>query len=352
MDLKKTIEQIKPIDKQAVENSWKYWDSLCKPLRGFGKLEDMVTRLAGIQGRVKPETKKRAVVIMGADNGVVEEGISQTGQEVTLQVLENMGERISSVCIMSKMIGADVIPVNIGAIADGKHPKIINIPVKYGTDNIVKGPAMTREECITAIERGIDVVGSLKEQGYDLILVGEMGIGNTTTSAACISVLFDQDPAVVTGRGAGLSSEGLVRKIDVIRRAIALNQPDKEDVIDTIAKVGGLDIAGMTGCYLGAALYQMPAFVDGLISGLSAYAAVKLCPAAKEYMYATHSTTEPAGKVVMEGLGLDPILYAGMHLGEATGAAAVLPLLDQALNVYNNLPSFADGNVEAYEHLK
>lgn len=352
MDLQTVIENISPVSEEHKALAWKHWDSLCKPLRGFGKLEDMVVQVAGIQRSVLPVIDKRAVVIMGADNGVVEEGISQTGQEVTLQVLENMGEKITSVCVMSKLNHAEVIPVNIGAIADGKHPAIINIPVRYGTANITKGPAMSRKECILAIMRGISVVKDLKDQGYNLIMVGEMGIGNTTTSSACISVLFDQEVEAVTGRGAGLSSEGMVRKINAIKKAIAVNKPDKNDVIDVIAKVGGLDIAGMVGCYLGAALCQIPALIDGLISGVSAYAAMQLCPAAKGYMIATHSTAEPAGKCINEGLGMEPVLYAGMHLGEATGAAAFLPILDHALNAYLTLPSFAAGNVEAYEHLK
>jgi nicotinate-nucleotide--dimethylbenzimidazole phosphoribosyltransferase len=351
MDLEKVISGIRPIDQTVMEECWQHWDALCKPLRGFGKLEEMVVQLVGIRGTAQPETKKRAVVIMGADNGVVEEGVSQTGSEVTMQVLENMGDKKSSVCVMSRLLQADVIPVNIGGNTDGIHPGIRNCAVRHGTGNIAKGPAMSREECVQAIEQGIALIGELKEQGYDLIITGEMGIGNTTTSAACAAVLFDQDPEVVTGRGAGLSSEGLKRKVEVIRRALAVNTPDKNDPIDVMAKVGGLDIAGMTGCFLGAAYYQLPVFIDGFISGISAYFAALLCPTAKEYMYATHCTAEPAGKLVMEALGMEPILYAGMHLGEGTGAAAVLPLLDQALNVYYGLPSFSDGNVEQYEHL-
>lgn len=352
MRLEETIAGIAPIDKNSMEDSWKHWDSLCKPLRGFGKLEEMVVQLSGIRGTYLPRCEKRAVVIMGADNGVVEEGVSQTGSEVTMQVLENMGDKISSVCVMSRMLNADVIPVNIGANTDGKHPAIRNCAVRHGTGNIAKGPAMSRQECIRAIEEGIAIVGELKGQGYDLIITGEMGIGNTTTSAACAAVLFDQDPEIVTGRGAGLSSEGLRRKVEVIRRAIALNQPDKNDPVDVVAKVGGLDIAGMTGVFLGAAYYQLPVFIDGFISGVSAYLAAQLSPVSKEYMYATHCSAEPAGKMVLEALGLEPLLYAGMHLGEGTGAAAVLPLLDQALNVYYGLPDFSGGNVEQYEHLQ
>ena len=352
MELCEAIKKITPIDREKMEEAWTHWDSRCKPLRGFGRLEEMVVQLAGIEGTSAPHCGKRAVVIMGADNGVVEEGVSQTGSEVTAQVLENMGNKISSVCIMSRILNADVIPVNIGMNVDGVHPAIRNCAVRHGTGNIAKGPAMTREECIRAIETGIRIVGELKEQGYEMIVTGEMGIGNTTTSAACACVLFDKKAEEVTGRGAGLSSEGLKKKIRVVQRAIEVNHPDSSDAIDIMAKVGGLDIAGMTGCFLGAALYQLPVLIDGLISGISACFAVMLAPVAKEYMFPTHCTAEPAGQMVMARLQMKPLLYADMHLGEGTGAAAVLPLFDQALNVYSGLPGFDGGNVKAYEHLK
>lgn len=350
--MQEVISGTKPIDRSAMEAAWKHWDSLCKPLRGFGKLEEMVVQLAGIRRTDSPCCEKRAVVIMGADNGVVAEGVSQTAAEVTAQVLENMGERKSSVCVMAKMLDAEVIPVNIGMNTDAEHPRVQNRVVRHGTGNIAVEPAMTREECIQAIETGIQVIKELKEDGYDLVLTGEMGIGNTTTSSACAAVIFQKSPEEVTGRGAGLSSDGMKRKVEAIRRAIEKNQPDPKDPIDVIAKVGGLDIAGMTGCFLGAAYYQLPVFIDGFISGISAYFAAQLCPTAKEYMYATHCSAEPAGVLPLNALGLEPILHAGMHLGEGTGAAAVLPLLDQALNAYYHIPSFAEGNVETYEHLK
>ena len=352
LNLEEVVEKIVPLDQSAIEEAWIHWDSLCKPLRGFGKLEELVVQLAGIRRTSVPEIKKRAVVIMGADNGVVGEGVSQTGSEVTAQVLENMGDKISSVCVMSRLLNADVIPVNIGMNTDGKHPAIRNRSVRYGTGNIAKEPAMSRQECLKAIEEGIRIIGELKQEGYDLIITGEMGIGNTTTSSACASVILNKDPGEVTGRGAGLSSEGLKRKISVIRRALEVNHPDPQDAVDVMAKVGGLDIAGMTGCFLGAAYYQLPVLIDGFISGVSAYFAAQLCPVSKEYMYATHCGTEPAAEMILDALGLEPVLYAGMHLGEGAGAAAFLPLLDQALNVYYGLPVFAAGKVEAYEHLK
>lgn len=350
MELEQILAEIQPVDRRKMEEAWVHWDSLCKPLRGFGRLEEMVVQLSGIRRNAFPKCEKRAVVIMGADNGVVAEGVSQTGSEVTAQVLENMGEKISSVCVMCRILNADVIPVNIGMNVDAKHPAVWNRAVRHGTGNIAVEPAMSREECLQAVMEGIRTVGKLKEEGYDLLITGEMGIGNTTTSSACICALFGEDPEAVTGRGAGLSSEGLRKKVSAIRRALEVNHPDAKDPLDIISKVGGLDIAGMTGCFLGAAYYQLPVFIDGLISSVSALFAAMLCPTAKEYMYATHCSAEPAGQQVMKALGLEPVLYAGMHLGEGTGAAAVLPLLDQALNVYYGLPVFADGNVEAYQH--
>ena len=344
-ELKQKMEEITPIDRQVMEAAWKNWDGLCKPLRGLGWLEEALVQIAGIM-----RDDRRAVVIMGADNGVVKEGVTQTDQSVTMQVLENMGNDLSTACVMSHQAGCDMIPVNIGGLTDGVHPKIRNRVVRYGTGNIAKEPAMTREECVKAILTGIEIVKELKEEGYQLIVTGEMGIGNTTTSAACAAVLFGKDPADVTGRGAGLSSEGLNRKINAIRSAIAVNKPDPKDAIDVIAKVGGLDIAGMVGCYLGAAICQMPILIDGFISAVSAYLACMLNQTAKEYMIPTHCSAEPAAKMIMEKLGMEAPLHAGMHLGEGTGAIMGLSLIDQALNVYYHVATFEGGHVEAYTH--
>lgn len=356
--LQQTIARIREADAGMKAKAWEHWDSLCKPLRGFGKLEEMIVRLAGIQRTDSPRLSKRAAVIMGADNGVVEEGISQCGSEVTLQVLNNMGEGISSVCVMSRILNLDVLPVNIGMNSNAQHPRVRNIPVRCGTGNIAKGPAMTREECISAIAAGIRIASECAENGYDLLITGEMGIGNTTTSAACASALFGIRPEIATGRGAGLSGEGLARKIRVVEQALRVNELDEAhpenlmDPLEICSRVGGFDIASMEGCFLGGAANGLAVWIDGVISGISACLAAMLCPTAVDYMFATHATSEPAGKWIMEKLGLEPLLYAGMHLGEGTGAAAVLPLADQALNVYYSLPRFAEGNVEPYEHLK
>ena len=355
MALDKYIEQIKPLDASAVDAAWTHWDSLCKPLRGMGKLEEMAVQLAGIYGTAKLgeiADLKPVVAIMGADNGVVAEGVSQTGSEVTAQVLENMGDRKSSVCIMSKQMGIEVIPVNIGMFVDGKHPRIWNRVVRYGTANMAKEPAMTREEAVKAIETGIQVVKDLYEAGHRMIITGEMGIGNTTPSSAMAAVLLDKDVAEVTGRGAGLSSAGLEHKIEVIRRAIEVNQPDKNDILDVLSKVGSLDIAGMIGCYIGGAMMRVPVLIDGFISSISAYCAAKLAPESQAYMVPTHCSAEPAGRMMLDALGMTAPIQAGMHLGEGTGAVTAYSLYQYALALYNGLPSFAEGNVEEYTHQK
>ena len=351
MKLEEYIGQIRPFDQKAADAAWDWWDSLCKPLRGMGMLEEMIVQLAGIYGTEKIDGLNPVVVIMGADNGVVAEGVSQTGSEVTAQVLENMGDRISSVCIMSRVEGLEVIPVNIGMFTDGKHPRIWNRPVRYGTGNIAKEPAMTREEADRAIVTGIEVVKELCGQGYRMIITGEMGIGNTTPSSAIASVLLSKDPAEVTGRGAGLSSQALEHKIEVIRQAIAVNQPDKDDILDVVSKVGSLDIAGMIGCYIGGAVMGVPVLIDGFISSIAAYCAAKLSPACRPYMVATHCSAEPAGQMMLDALGMKAPIQAGMHLGEGTGAVTAYSLYKYALALYNGLPSFGEAKVEQYQHL-
>ena len=355
MELDRYIGQIKPLDEAAVREAWVHWDSLCKPLRGMGRLEEMVAQLAGIYGSARLGSiakQKPVVVIMGADNGVVAEGVSQTGSEVTAQVLENMGERKSSVCIMAREMGIEVIPVNIGMFVDGKHPRIRNRVVRYGTGNIAKEPAMTREEAVKAIETGIQVVQELYAEGHRMIITGEMGIGNTTPSSAMAAVLLSKDVAEVTGRGAGLSSRGLEHKIEVIRRAIEVNRPDKEDILDVLSKVGSLDIAGMIGCYLGGALVRVPVLIDGFISSVAAYCAAQIAPESKAYMVPTHCSAEPAGRMMLDALSMTAPIQAGMHLGEGTGAVTAYSLYQYALALYNGLPSFAEGNVEEYTHQK
>lgn len=351
-DLLNLLSSIGPVDREETWKVTKRWDSLCHPLGGFGRLEGMIAQIGAVQGTVRPHLDHPAAIIMGADNGVVAEGVSQCGSDVTSQVLVNMGERKSSLCELCAYLGADVIPVDIGVNEPVAHPGVRNLAVRRGTGNIARERAMSRQEAVEAILTGLSVGTEAAEGGADIFLVGEMGIGNTTTSSAMVSVLFSQDPEDVTGRGAGLSSEGLRRKVEAIRSAIAVNHPDKTDVLDVLSSVGGLDIAGMCGLFLAAALCHVPALIDGYISAVAAYCAVRMCPASRDYFLPSHASEEHASKIVLDALGMEPVLTAGMHLGEATGAAQVLGVLKQTLYAYDHLPTFDGGGVEQYQHLK
>ena len=322
------------------------WDSIAKPLRGLGKLEDAVTRIAALTGKESVRIDKRAVVVMCADNGVVEEGVTQTDASVTAIMANCIKEHKSSVCLMAKSAGADVFAVDMGinTPVDG----VLDMHVRRGTGNIAKGAAMTETEALQAIQNGISVADSLKDKGYNVIVTGEMGIGNTTTSSALAAVLLEKPVEEVTGRGAGLSDEGLIKKRDAIKRAIAVNKPDKNDVLGVLAKVGGLDIAGLAGLYIGAAKNRIPILIDGLPSSVAAYIAYRLVPECINAMIATHVSAEPVAEEILRRLGLSPVIYADMKLGEGTGAVCMLPLIDAALAVYNSTASFSDVKVEQY----
>ena len=349
MILEETLEKIKKPSQEAMERCRQHWDSIAKPLHSLGKLEDALVRIAGMTGNERIHLDKKALVVMCADNGVVEEGVTQSGQEVTAIVSENMLSGKATSSIMCRSTGADIFPVDIGIARD---TSLRNEKVAYGTKNMAKGPAMTRQEAVQAIETGIRIVRELKEKGNQLLAPGELANGNTTTSSAVASVLLDQPVETKPGRGAGLSSDGLTRKINAIKKAIALNEPDPSDTNDVLAKVGGLDIAGMAGVYLGGAALQIPVLIDGFISGVAALVAAGICPQAKDYMIASHVSNEPAAHLVLEMLGKEAVLHADMCLGEGTGAIALCPFLDMGATLYNTLSTFDDIHVDQYEELK
>lgn len=350
MTINETIAAVRPLDQQIMEKAKKRWDSIAKPLHSLGKMEDLIIQIAGITGKFNVDIHKKALVAMCADNGVVEEGVTQTGQEVTAIVADNFVRGTSTVCVMCQECGVDMKPVDIGMVTDALARR--DLKVAYGTRNMAKGPAMTREQAEQAIRAGIAMAEELKSQGYQILATGEMGIGNTTTSSAVASVLLNQPVEKMTGRGAGLSSEGLLQKIRTIEKAIQLNQPDPEDPVDVLAKVGGLDIAGLTGVYLGGAALGMPVVMDGFISCVAALAARKMCELAGDYMIPSHMSKEPASRLLMEALGKDPVIHGDMCLGEGTGAVALFPFLDMGAKLYNTLSTFEDIHVEQYEELK
>lgn len=351
MTLEETLLQITPPDAAAMEQAWRRWDSIAKPLRSLGLLEGAVVKLAGMKRGKNIEIQNPCVIVMCADNGVVAEGVTQAAQEVTAVVTENFTTGATSVCRMAQVAGAAVVPVDIGVARDISASGLVVKKVAYGTKNMVNGPAMTREQAVQAIEVGINTTAELAARGYDLFATGEMGIGNTTTSSAVTAVLLRKSVSDVTGRGAGLTSEGVKRKIAVIRQAISVNRPDPNDVLDTVAKVGGFDIAGLIGVFLGGAALRLPVVVDGFISAVAALCAVRLCPAAAGYLLPSHTSNEPAGGLLLQELGLEPFLSCGMCLGEGTGAVAALPILKMACKVYNDMSTFSEIEIEEYKPL-
>ena len=344
--LARALAAIRPMDQEGPAAARRHWDAVAKPLNGLGQLEEVIARMAGT-APLKREVRK-CVVPFCADNGVVAEGVTQTDSSVTAVVAGNMLTGAASVCCMGRVAGAAVLPVDAGMLTE--VPGMRSIKVSRGTANLAGEPAMTRRQCLAVLLAGLELAGELAEE-FDILAAGEMGIGNTTTSSAVAAALLERPASEMTGKGAGLSDEGLRRKIEVIDRALARHRPEPGDPVDVISKVGGYDIAAMTGFYLGCALHRVPAVMDGFISTVAALAAVRLCPAAGDALIASHLSAEPGAGYVMEALGLRPLLRLGMALGEGTGAVSAMPLIDMALRVYFDMPSFDATGIEAYKPL-
>lgn len=349
MTLEETMQKIRPVDAAAMAAAKQHWDGLGKPLGSLGRLEKALIQIAGIQRTGDVHIDRKALVIMCADNGVVEEGVTQCGQEVTATVAENFLDEKSCVAIMCRRAGTKICPVDIGMAVN--TPRVEKRKIAYGTKNMAKEPAMTREQAVAAIEVGIAKAEELHAQGYEILATGEMGIGNTTTSSAMTAVYLGLDVETVTGRGAGLSSHGLQRKIHAIKQAIAVNQPDPEDPLDVLAKVGGLDIAGMCGLFLGGAAQQMPVVMDGFISQVAALTAMRLVPECADYILASHVSEEPGANILLKALEKDAFLTCGMRLGEGSGAVALFPILDFASDIYHKMSTFVQADIVEYQPL-
>ena len=347
----KRISSILPADNAASERALKQWNSVAKPLHSLGLLEDSVVKVAGIIGSENIDIGKRCIVDMCADNGVVTEGVTQTDSSVTAIVAKAMAEGTSNINYMAKLNNADVIAVDIGMNIDAELPGLLNRKIAYGTGNIAVGAAMTQHQAEKAVSAGMDIVDLCRSKGYKIIVTGEMGIGNTTTSSAVASVLLGVPPEETTGKGAGLDSRGVTKKIEVVKKAIEINHPDKDNPLDILSKLGGYDIAGMTGLFLGGAVYRIPVVIDGFISAVAAALAVKICPLVKDYMLCSHVSKEPAGKKMLDFIGLKPLITAEMCLGEGTGGILLLPMLDAALTVYNSSHRFDNLPMERYVEL-
>ena len=332
MELRELLQNITPPDEAAREQAHRRWAACAKPLGSLGLLETALEDIAALTGDAQAPLLPRAVLVLCADNGVVAQGVTQTDSSVTAAVTRNLAAGRTSVCRMAQAAQPGVLARRIG----------------NGTGDITQGPAMTRAQAEQAVLAGAELVRTQKEKGVRLLATGEMGIGNTTTASAVASVLLGRAPVEMTGRGAGLSDEGLRRKVAAIERAVALSRPAADDPLDVLAKVGGFDIAGMCGVFLGGAACRVPVLADGFISAVAALCAVRLCPAAAKAVLASHVSAEPAGMLLLDALRKKPLITAGMRLGEGTGAVAAMPLLDMARAVYMDCYTFEEGGIEAY----
>ena len=340
MNLNDVITSIQPIDAEAAMACIARFDQVAKPIGSLGKFEELLARIAAVTGSADVDIGRKAVVVYCADNGVVQHGVSLHGHEVTTAVARALCSGKASVSVMAKSCGAEVFFIDIGMVdtVDGLR----GCKLMRGTNDITEGPAMSRETAEKAVFMGIEMVRELKEKGFRLIATGETGLGNTTTSSAVCAVLLNRSVREVTGRGAGLDDAGLCRKIAAIEQAINCNQPNASDPMEVLHKLGGLDIAALTGIFLGGALYRVPVVMDGFVSGAAALLAVRLCPGVSGYIVPSHESSEPGARFIMEELGFSPVLQAGMRLGEGTGAVALFPLLDMALAVYRDAATYAD----------
>lgn len=328
------------------------WDAIAKPLNGLGKLEELFIRIAGIQGSADVRIRKRAVLVFCGDNGVTKQGVTQTDSHVTALVADNIAEGKASVNRMCSRCGTDVFAIDVG-IADPVYSKhIIRERIADGTNDFTAEPAMSAEQAEQAIRTGIRMVKRFFEEGYTILATGEMGIGNTTTSSAVAAALLHMDAETVTGRGAGLSAEGLLRKRTVIANALTKYGFDGREVPDAftvLCMVGGFDIAAIAGAFIGGAMYGVPIVIDGLISAVGALVASRLCPASREVMIPSHMSKEPCTIKIMEELKLSPVIHGELALGEGTGAALLFPMLDMAEAVYRNDETFEKLAIPAYQ---
>ncbi len=334
--LNETLESITGLNKADIENRKKHMNSLLKTPDGLGKLEHISFQLSGIDSDYR--VNKKAVVVMAADNGVEAEGVSASKRVITQYVVEAMLKKEASISSLAKTFGSDVFVVDLGIDSDKEFLGIIDRKImRNGTKNIRTGEAMTREEAIMAMEAGIETVDRLVADGYNLFAIGEMGIGNTTTSSAILRVLTGLPLNDIVGKGSGICDEKLELKKQVIRDAITVNSPDASDPIEVLHKLGGLDIAAMVGAYLGAAKNRVPVIIDGLISGVSALLASLINPKIKDYMLPSHIGEESGIKWIMKNMELEPMLFMNMKLGEGSGAILMFPIVEAASNIARDI---------------
>ena len=342
-ELKKLLDTITPLDEGAMDLALRRQDQLAKPPGSLGRLEELSVQLAGITGQVQNRVDKMHLLVFAADNGVVVEGVSSSPQSVTLMQTVNLTHAKTGASVLAKHFGCGITVCDVGVNADIREPRVVNRKIAYGTQNMAVGPAMTREQAVRAILIGAEIAQATDAQ---VLGIGEMGIGNTTTSSAIEAVLLDVDVEAVTGRGGGITDESFRKKKQVIRQAIAVNRPDREDVVDVLAKVGGFDVAAMCGAFLGAAASHRPVVIDGFISAVAALCACRLCPNARGYLVPSHASFEIGYKLAMEAMQLKPILLLGMRLGEGSGCPIAFQVLEAACAIINDMATFDQAGID------
>lgn len=341
-ELDALVREVLPLDRSAMTAAEEYQARLAKPPGSLGRLEEISIQLAGITGRVHNALNKKQLLVFAADNGVVAEGVSSAPQSVTKQQTINLMRGKTGAAVLAKHFGCGLTVCDVGVNADIYESAVLNRKIAYGTQNICTGPAMTREQTLQAILTGAEIARTVDA---DVIGVGEMGIGNTTTSSAVLAVLLGTDVEAVTGRGGGITEESFRKKKAVIRTAIEVNRPDRDDVVGVLSKVGGFDLAAMCGAFLGAAAARRPAVIDGLISAAAALCAVRLCPNVRGYLVPSHASFEIGYRLAMEAMDLRPLFDLGMRLGEGSGCPLAFQVLDAACAVINDMATFDEAGI-------
>ena len=341
-ELDALVREVLPLDRSAMTAAEEYQARLAKPPGSLGRLEEISIQLAGITGRVHNALNKKQLLVFAADNGVVAEGVSSAPQSVTKQQTINLMRGKTGAAVLAKHFGCGLTVCDVGVNADIYESTVLNRKIAYGTQNICTGPAMTREQTLQAILTGAEIARTVDA---DVIGVGEMGIGNTTTSSAVLAVLLGADVEAVTGRGGGIAEESFRKKKAVIRTAIEVNRPDRDDVVGVLSKVGGFDLAAMCGAFLGAAAARRPAVIDGLISAAAALCAVRLCPNVRGYLVPSHASFEIGYRLAMEAMDLRPLFDLGMRLGEGSGCPLAFQVLDAACAVINDMATFDEAGI-------